>query len=618
MLLRRHPKALVVLLLVLAVTVAALACGSSSSGLTCGEGTVARGATCIAALEAGAEASAVDGGDAGPAGDGPTGLEGAVDGAAAIAFGGPTAVAPASDSELLVVWDAGADPSSPSALRYRVYVGPASGPVSYAMPSVTTAAGAVDAVVGGLKAGVTYSVGVRAVNAAGTTDQNDVQLKGAPQSDSVAPMFAGLASAKPGGSGAVALSWPAAKDALTPAAAMRYLVYVGVMPGTEDFSQPDLVTSPGALTATVTGLPGVSVPRYFVVRSRDAAGNVDSNVVELASNPGPDVVAPVFGGCTSATLTSAVAAAVAWQPATDDTSPQANLTYDVFLSKTAGQYDFTQPFVSVLAQTEVLIPALSASTRYYFVCRAKDQAGNEDTNTVEVSLVTGNDPTPPAFAGISGFAPNPVSFSATLSWMAATDLVTPSSMIVYDVYEAAIAAGEIYTQPPQATSAPGATSITLTGLTPNATLFFVVRARDLDGNHDANTVEVSFTTNVSFSQNVQPILTTDCGVVGCHVPGNPTGGLILAPGFAYGQTVSVLAGEGHGLLDGGGSMAYINPGDPLTSYLNVKINAPLIGAYQDAGFHVGTQMPAPSTGSTLTQGELDTIGNWIAQGAGMN
>jgi hypothetical protein len=258
------------------------------------------------------------------------------------------------------------------------------------------------------------------------------------------------------------------------------------------------------------------------------------------------------------------------------------------------------------------------------VCRAKDEAGNEDNNTIEVSAVTGANPTPPTFAGIATLTGDPVQRTATITWLAGTDPATPQNELVYDVYVSQVAGGEAFTSPPLATSATGATSITVSDLTPNATLYFVVRCRDIDGNEDNNTVEKSMVTNVSFSLNVQPILTHDCGVVGCHVPGQPTGGLILAAGFAYPNIVGVPALEALGSFQlDGGVVNYITPGDPGDSYLNIKINAPLLAALKASlapslGGRLGTQMPAPSTGSTLSQADLATISNWIAQGANQN
>jgi len=590
-------------ILLMAGSLAWLGCSSSSGeGLACGSGTTEMGKECVAlTLDASLDAAPETGGDGG----------GADAAATAPTFGGVTAVAPASATALFVVWSAATDPTSVATPpRYRVYVGPSDKPLTYQTPAVLTEPGALGAVVGGLQA-TEYVVGVRAVSVAGIDDGNMVQLKGTPSADTTAPTFAGLKTAKTGGGGAVNLSWGPATDNLTPAAAMTYLVYMSSAAGMEDFTSPALVTAPGATTTTVGRLPNAIQARYFVVRARDAAGNADANTVELSATPGVDVTAPVFGGCTAATNLQAIVVSVGWSPASDDVSTPDDISYDVFSSTSAGTFDFTQPLATVKGASQVTIGSLHPSTTYYFVCRAKDEAGNEDANTVEVSATTGSNPVPPTFAGITGFTGDPVARTATISWSPATDVATPAAQMLYDVYEAEASMSENFTQPPLATSAPGAMSVGLTSLPPNATLYFVVRARDSDGNRDANTVEqpgAPFATNVSFSLNAQPIFSRDCGVVGCHVPGNPTGGLILAQGFAYAQIVGVAAGEGAGLGPDGGALDYINPGDTTGSYLYRKIN-PSVGTIR------GTQMPAAATGSTLAPTEIDTIANWITQGA---
>ena len=613
--------------LAFAVTVPALVgCGSSGqgSGLVCGQGTTQKGNACIVApadasagldattaVDAGVEAGSEAGADSSFTKPPPT-------------FAGITAVAPVSDSRLLAVWNLGFDTDDvDEALRYQVYVGEAGQPLDYSTPAVVTAPNATSAYLDGLKPGTTYLVGVRAMNDTGVLDANTVQLQGTPATDAVAPTFAGLTAATTGGSGAIDLRWSAATDDKSAGAAISYLVFLSDTPGGEDFSAPSLITYPGMTAATVTGLPHASQARYFVVRARDAAGNFDTNTVEQSAQPGPDTVAPTFGGCLSALTTSALTIAVSWNPASDDTSAPANLTYDIFASPTSGKEDFNQPFATVKGSDVAVITALTPLTRYYFVCRAKDEAANEDQNVVEVSATTGKNPTPPTFAGITGFTSDPVAMTATLSWTAGTDPNTPQDQLIYDVYEARATQTERFDLSPLASSAAGATTVTLTNLTPNATLFFVVRARDADGNHDANTVEKSFTTNVSFAANVQPILTDDCGVVGCHVPGNPTGGLILAPGFAYAQLVGVPALETNGVSVDGSAVDYVSPGNAPLSYLNLKINIALLNAFKatlppSQSGRLGTQMPAPATGSTLTQDELNTIANWINQGAAHN
>jgi hypothetical protein len=542
-----------------------------------------------------------------PEGDGgsQTGPDAAVTPTVSPTFAGVVAVAPVSDTALLVVWNPGSQPGDPTApLRYRVYEGPASAALSYTTPAVQTAVGALSAVIGGLTPNTKYSFGARAVNAGGLDDGNTLQKTGTPAKDTTAPTFGGAEMAGPGGGGAVTLSWAAATDDLTPAPAMSYLVYESDKAGAEDYTQPTMVTAPGAISASVTHLPDATKARFFVVRARDAAGNIDTNTHELSAVPGADVTPPVFAGCTAATTLQAITVGMAWNAATDDVSSPANLTYDVFLSTTSGKFDLTKPYATVNGVDTVVIPALMTSTTYYFVCRAKDEAGNEDDNTVEVSATTGANPIPPTFAGISSFTGDSEARTATLTWLPATDVATPASGILYDVYESTTMGGEDFTKPPAATSMPGATSIMLTGLPANATIYFVVRARDEDGNRDSNVVEYSLTTNVSFALNVQPIFSDDCGVVGCHVPGSPTGNLILAEGFAYAQIVGVTAAESPAL-------SYVTPTDPSNSYLAIKIN--YMGLFATLG--KASQMPATSTGSVLSAAEIDTIANWIAQGA---
>lgn len=71
--------------------------------------------------------------------------------------------------------------------------------------------------------------------------------------------------------------WPAASDKVTPPGRIVYRIYGASSPGGEDFSMPLASSSPG--TTSYTGrFP--SPLRYFVVRARDQAGNLDANTVE--------------------------------------------------------------------------------------------------------------------------------------------------------------------------------------------------------------------------------------------------------------------------------------------------------------------------------------------------
>jgi hypothetical protein len=94
-------------------------------------------------------------------------------------------------------------------------------------------------------------------------------------------------------------------------------------------------------------------------------------------------------------------------------------------------------------------------------------------------------PSPPPVATLQ-IQPRPNSY--TLTWAAATDPVTPSSQIVYDIFVATSPGGENYATPTYTTS-PGVTSFVTPGIAHSGTVYFVVRARNAAGREDPNTVE---------------------------------------------------------------------------------------------------------------------------------
>jgi len=111
-----------------------------------------------------------------------------------------------------------------------------------------------------------------------------------------------------------------------------------------------------------------------------------------------------------------------------------------------------------------------------------------------LARVAGSDRTPPAFAGVESATtciPGPIagqSASYRLSWKPATDDVTPSTKIVYDIYQATKPGGEDLSSATYTTRR-GATSFTTPALPADKSFYFVVRARDRAGNRDSNQVE---------------------------------------------------------------------------------------------------------------------------------
>ncbi len=107
----------------------------------------------------------------------------------------------------------------------------------------------------------------------------------------------------------------------------------------------------------------------------------------------------------------------------------------------------------------------------------------------------------------------------------------------------------------------------------------------------------------TLSADVQPILTTNCALSGCHAGAQPAQGMNLSAGQMIANTVNVISNE----LP---SMDRIEPGQPDLSYLVHKIQGTQAGVGGSGG-----RMPL---GGQLTQSEINTIRAWITAGASDN
>jgi hypothetical protein len=100
--------------------------------------------------------------------------------------------------------------------------------------------------------------------------------------------------------------------------------------------------------------------------------------------------------------------------------------------------------------------------------------------------------------------------------------------------------------------------------------------------------------NVSFSADVQPILRKYC--LECHVPG---GSGYIASGFDMSSYETVMKGGRFG--------AYVIPGDPLTSTLNM-----LVEGRADPSIHM------PHGREKLSDRETEVLRVWVQEGAKNN
>ncbi len=107
-----------------------------------------------------------------------------------------------------------------------------------------------------------------------------------------------------------------------------------------------------------------------------------------------------------------------------------------------------------------------------------------------IDMYPENESVPPVFNGLETVGSVTLT-SLVLSWQPATDNVTPPEHIQYLIYMSRTSGQDFNT--PTYTTPLGATSYTVTGLSPNTTYYFVVRAMDEVGNI-AGAKELSATT----------------------------------------------------------------------------------------------------------------------------
>jgi len=168
-------------------------------------------------------------------------------------------------------------------------------------------------------------------------------------------------------------------------------ISVEIASTTEATPETVVCTETGADTATflgsiaiVTGAPSADgqlqvthgdTMTVSYIDADDGAGGIDVLNTDTAT---VDALGPIFAGIESATGSDS-SVALGWSAATDDSPP---ILYNIYRSPTSGGQDFGSPLATTTA-VGYLDESVANGTAYYYVVRAQDAAGNEESNAVE-------------------------------------------------------------------------------------------------------------------------------------------------------------------------------------------------------------------------------------------
>src|SRR4029078_981916 len=122
-----------------------------------------------------------------------------------------------------------------------------------------------------------------------------------------------------------------------------------------------------------------------------------------------------------------------WQAAASNCQ-NAVMTYNVYKSTTPGFIpSAANRVVTGLSGPPYRDSLFSVGSTYYYVVRANDSRGGEDTNTVTRSVVAPNGPDsdPPMFSGIAVADGGSSCGEATIGWAPAQDCSSPVRYRIY-------------------------------------------------------------------------------------------------------------------------------------------------------------------------------------------
>ncbi len=296
-------------------------------------------------------------------------------------FGGAEFAVSDAPTALLVSWQPPTDETPPNELRYRVFVSETSGGQDFAAPTLTVTGG-TSVRLERLTPATAYYVVVRVEDGFGQAEQNAHEVRGVPAcieyATQIEPLLADHCASCHGEERAERGLRLDSLDAVLAGTPGRPVV----SPCRPERSR--LVERAGPPSALDTRGPhgGLRAEQVELLSAWIGAGAQASCPIDAARCD--DAIPPTFAGATRATALDASTVRVCWAAGADDRAPVEQLVYDVHRAP----LDPARPPAGTSLAGDLCLTLVGQipGEETCWTTRARDPAGNIDTNSAEVCV----------------------------------------------------------------------------------------------------------------------------------------------------------------------------------------------------------------------------------------
>jgi hypothetical protein len=298
------------------------------------------------------------------------------------------------------------------------------------------------------------------------------------------------------------ITWAKATDDQTLQPALQYEVRLSTNNDIDTIAKAEsygAVVMPYATDINSAVVPGLNAGAtyFFNVIVKDQAGNKSIYVLTSATAAVPDGTAPMPGNGGTITTSNLGSSGVTlnWTKATDDTSSQSQLLYEVRRSaannidtvlRAEAYGSIVQPYSPNISSA--LMTGLTPDTTYYFNVIVKDAAGNRAAYVSRTVTTTPFVDTTVPIPGNGGAITSIIGQDqATLSWIRATDNASTQGQLLYEVRQSlannidTVARAEANGTIVQGYTTDSGSAV-VTGLAVGTTYYFNVIVKDGAGN----------------------------------------------------------------------------------------------------------------------------------------